>query len=61
MDSRSQTTDDTTLPTTHQNTINCIRPFAGSPGRVTRFTSTGVDGMLVVWDILAGGIANLRL
>ncbi|KAJ3270333.1 hypothetical protein HDV01_007912 [Terramyces sp. JEL0728] len=62
MDSRAQATNaDVELNTTHQNTITCVRPYSGSGDRVTQFSTTGVDGQLVIWDLLSSGIANLRL
>ncbi len=61
MDSRAQTSTDSELPSTHQNTITCARPFGGSNGRITQFTTSGVDGQMVVWDLMSAGIQNLRL
>ncbi|KAI8901339.1 WD40-repeat-containing domain protein [Globomyces pollinis-pini] len=61
MDTRAQQNTDVELNSTHQNTITCVRPFVGTPDRVTHFSSTGVDGQLVIWDLLSAGIANLRL
>lgn len=50
MDLRGKTKDDTQLNTTHQNTINTIRVFGGSPARVQQFSTSGVDGRVVVWN-----------
>jgi len=52
-DSRGQSsldTTDTKLSTIHQNTITSIRPFEGAGGEVTKVSTTGVDGKLVIWD-----------
>lgn len=49
MDLKGKTKDDTQLTTTHQNTINTIRVFEGSAGGVRRFSTSGVDGRLVIW------------
>jgi actin related protein 2/3 complex subunit 1A/1B len=38
------------LLTVHQNTINSVRPFESAGGRVSRVSTSGVDGKLVVWD-----------
>lgn len=52
------------LYTIHQNTITNIRPYDGVPGAVSRISSSGVDGKLVVWDVSAvspvsvGGLAG---
>ncbi|CDK26994.1 unnamed protein product [Kuraishia capsulata CBS 1993] len=39
-----------TLLTIHQNTINKLRPYAGT-GNVTRFSSSGNDGKVVIFDV----------
>ena len=41
------------LFTVHQNTITNIRPYDGVPGAVSRVSTSGVDGKLVVWDVSA--------
>ncbi|KAK3110638.1 ARP2/3 actin-organizing complex subunit Sop2 [Teratosphaeriaceae sp. CCFEE 6253] len=43
--------DDTKLRTVHQNTIKTVRRFAESGGRVTKISTGGVDGRVVVWDV----------
>ncbi|KAK1769677.1 WD40-repeat-containing domain protein [Phialemonium atrogriseum] len=50
MDLKGKTKDDTQLKTVHQNTITMIRPYEYSRDSVTKFSSSGVDGRLVVWD-----------
>ncbi|ATY63640.1 actin related protein 2/3 complex subunit [Cordyceps militaris CM01] len=50
MDLKGKTKDDTQLKTTHQNTITMIRSYESSGGRVTKFTSSGVDGRVVIWN-----------
>lgn len=49
MDLRGKAKDDTLLTTTHQNTINTIRVFAGSSSGVSQFSTSGVDGRVVIW------------
>jgi actin related protein 2/3 complex subunit 1A/1B len=44
-------TDDTKLKTVHQNTINTIRSYQESGGNVTKVSSTGVDGRVVIWTL----------
>ena len=41
------------LFTVHQNTITSVRPYDGVPGNITRVSTSGVDGKLVVWDVSA--------
>ena len=43
--------DDTQLGTTHQNTISTVRVFEGSAGGVRKFSTSGVDGRVVVWNV----------
>ncbi|KAF8623476.1 hypothetical protein AX15_006260 [Amanita polypyramis BW_CC] len=53
---------DTKLLTMHQNTITSVRPYEGNGVQVTRVSTTGVDGTLVIWDakeVAAGGINTL--
>ncbi|KAI5811493.1 WD repeat domain-containing protein [Peziza echinospora] len=38
---KDSSVDDTTLRTVHQNTIVTIRPYAGSPENITKFSTTG--------------------
>lgn len=46
---------DTELFTVHQNTITNVRPYEGQPGAVTRVSTSGVDGKLVIWEVNAVG------
>lgn len=39
------------LFTVHQNTITSVRAYDGVPGNVTKVSTTGVDGKLVIWDV----------
>jgi len=57
----SQLATDTELFTVHQNTITDIRPYEGAPGAVTRVSTSGVDGKLVVWDVNAVSGISTRL
>lgn len=47
------------LMTLHQNTITSIRPYEWGPnGNVTKVSTTGVDGKLVIWSVsAAAGLA----
>lgn len=47
----SADSDSTELPTIHQNTISTIRPYATSGGRVTKVSTSGVDGRLVIFPL----------
>jgi len=37
--------------TIHQNTITSVRPYEGQAGAVTKVSTSGVDGRLVIWKI----------
>ncbi|KII88090.1 hypothetical protein PLICRDRAFT_698553 [Plicaturopsis crispa FD-325 SS-3] len=57
---------ETELLTVHQNTITSIRPYQGASGAVSKVSTTGVDGKLVVWDVnsisaLSGKMAGVHL
>ncbi|CUS07577.1 unnamed protein product [Tuber aestivum] len=43
--------DDTNLKTIHQNSITILRPYEGGPGNITKFSSSGVDGRIVVFPV----------
>ncbi|KAJ3470832.1 hypothetical protein MRS44_000931 [Fusarium solani] len=49
MDLKGKAKDDTQLKTVHQNTISTVRPFETDGERVTKFSTSGVDGRVVVW------------
>ncbi|KAL1981199.1 hypothetical protein VTN96DRAFT_3000 [Rasamsonia emersonii] len=51
MDLRGQTQDDTQLNTVHQNTISIIRVYEESGGVVRKYSTSGVDGRVVIWTI----------
>ncbi|KAJ3412392.1 protein 2 3 complex subunit [Chytridiales sp. JEL 0842] len=51
MDSRGQSTTDTELNSMHQNTITSIRSYEGSMNNVRKFSTSGVDGKLIIWKL----------
>jgi len=67
-DSRGQTSTslsspsaDTKMLTIHQNTITSVRPYEYSGNNVTKVSTSGVDGTLVVWDASAVSPLTSRL
>jgi len=48
------------MMTVHQNTITSVRPYEGAPGHVTKVSTSGVDGNLVIWSVSAvsGGLTG---
>jgi len=64
MASRAQATatNDTEVHTHHQNTINSVRAYSGSRDHVEQFSTSGIDGKLVIWGAgLSQGMGNLHL
>jgi len=49
------------LFTVHQNTITSLRPYEGQSGAITKVTTTGVDGKLVVWNVGAVTALTVKL
>ncbi|TKA25874.1 hypothetical protein B0A50_05629 [Salinomyces thailandicus] len=43
--------DDTRLKTVHQNTVNTVRVYEESGGKVSKVSTSGVDGRVVVWTL----------
>lgn len=60
---------DTEVLTVHQNTITSVRPFEwGGDGRVSKVSTSGVDGKLVIWSVVPvnpggviGKLAGMRV
>merc|ERR1711976_1051662 len=65
IDSKAQTQEEnvTTLNTKHQNTITQVSIHTGSKSLTSKFSTTGIDAQLVIWDFksLESSIAGLRL
>ncbi|TFK30048.1 actin-related protein ARPC3 [Coprinopsis marcescibilis] len=63
-DSRGQSSGnvaDTKPNTVHQNTITSVRPYDAANGEVSRVSTSGVDGNLVIWDANAISALTGRL
>ena len=47
----------------HTNTINCIKEFETKNGAVTKFTTSGIDGRVVLWKVedLVKKFGNFRV
>jgi actin related protein 2/3 complex subunit 1A/1B len=50
---RADGSQDRELGTKHQNCVTCIRPVAGAPNAVTSFSTTGLDGNIIMWQTKA--------
>ncbi|KAK4147636.1 WD40-repeat-containing domain protein [Dichotomopilus funicola] len=51
MDLKGKVKDDTQLKTTHQNTVTTIRAYETAGDAVRKFSSSGVDGRVVIWNV----------
>jgi actin related protein 2/3 complex subunit 1A/1B len=51
MDLKGKAKDDTQLKTVHQNTISTVRVFEEAGGKVSKFSTSGVDGRVVIWKV----------
>lgn len=64
MDAKAaETAVETTLASYHQNTITQIGLHSGTKAKCEKFSTSGVDGQLVVWDVksLESSFAGLRI
>lgn len=50
MDKKASTVKDTGKSSVHQNSITCMTIHSGAKESVTKFTTTGIDGLMVTWD-----------
>jgi len=41
--------EETTVGTKHQNCITCVRPYKKNGGNVSEYSTTGLDGALIIW------------
>jgi len=60
----ANSTESDDLPTKHQNSISAMSVVSTSGGSVNHFTSTGLDGIVVSWDLGSGledALAKLAL
>lgn len=64
-DTRGQTSSSSTtgdaLLTIHQNTITNVRAYDYSGTNVSRVSTSGVDGMLIIWDVDAVSALTARV
>ena len=64
LDKRAQEgSQGTALDCTHQNAITQIFPHSGPRENISKFSTTGVDGRLVIWNCrsLESSIAGLSI
>jgi len=63
LDKRAETESNSSVNTTHQNTITRVRVHTGGKSGASKVSTSGVDGKLCVWDLrtLEATIDNLRI
>lgn len=44
---------DNNLDSIHQNAITCMCLYSGTKGDVKKFSTSGLDGQLVIWDLVS--------
>jgi actin related protein 2/3 complex subunit 1A/1B len=54
---------ETQVDTKHQNCITVVRPFSGPATALKQFSTSGLDGNVIVWDVpsLEKAIAGLKI
>jgi len=50
VDKGTSAVEETVLTTKHQNCITIVNPYKKSGNNVTQFSTTGLDGALIIWD-----------
>nr|XP_054763264.1 actin-related protein 2/3 complex subunit 1A-A-like [Lytechinus pictus] len=50
MDKKATTEDDSKKASVHQNSINQLNIHTGAKEAVTKLSSVGMDGQMVIWD-----------
>nr|XP_006820315.1 PREDICTED: actin-related protein 2/3 complex subunit 1A-like [Saccoglossus kowalevskii] len=63
LDKRATTEANEEQTTVHQNTITQLSLYGGNKASAAKFSTSGVDGKLVIWDIksLESAVAGLRI
>lgn len=51
LDKQAAETNDVMLDSTHQNYITCFNLFTGTKDKVKKFSTSGLDEKLVIWDV----------
>jgi len=51
LDRQAMTSNDTKLNTLHQNAITSLCLHTGTKAGATKFSTTGIDGLVAVWDL----------
>ena len=50
LDRQASTSSSTSLNTLHQNAITSLRIHTGTKARATKYSTTGIDGLVAIWD-----------
>jgi len=48
-DTLGSASNETKLNTKHQNSISCIQAYKGSADKVSHYSTSGLDGTLIIW------------
>lgn len=63
LDRQARIENDTNLDSIHQNAITCLCLYQGTKTNATKFSTSGLDGQLVIWDLqtLENSIQGLKI
>jgi actin related protein 2/3 complex, subunit 1A/1B len=61
LDRQARINSDYELDTKHQNTLTCLRVHSESNDAVTKFTSSGLDGKIILWELNVSNTLFLSL
>jgi len=59
LDRQARINSDYELDTKHQNTLTCLRVHTESNDAVLKFTSSGLDGKIILWELNVSNILFL--
>jgi len=63
LDKKATTEQDTARSSVHQNSITQLSIHTGSKSKISKMTTTGVDGQVVIWNYtnLESALANMQM
>lgn len=61
LDRQARINSDYELDTKHQNTLTCLRIHSESNESVTKFTSSGLDGKIILWELNVSILYNITV
>lgn len=59
LDRQARINSDYELDTKHQNTLTCLRIHTEINDAVTKFSSSGLDGKIILWELNVSTIVSM--